>query len=414
MTSPSLFGLIRSPHTVLLGRGQSATVGAHLPAGTRNVLIVTDERMAQLPAFSATRESIAERARTHVFTGVEPELPTGPLQSAATQFHAEQLDVIVAVGGGSCIDFAKVLALLLTHGGQLSDYYGEFAVPGPTLPVIAIPTTSGTGSEVTPVAVVSDPTREMKVGISSPHLIPSVAICDPALTDRSPATLTANVGIDALAHCIESYTSIVRPPTLTLSTERVFIGNARLTEHYALAGIQAIGANLVETLRKDAAGENASSARDELMLGSLCGGFALGTGGTAAAHALQYPVGGLTHTPHGLGIGVLLPFVMEFNRPARVTEFAQIARLLGENGRDDEELSHLAVDAVDRIASDIGIPRSLSEIGVDRSDIGWIAEQSLLSKRLIDNNPRELAFPALEEISVAAFEGRRARLLTAV
>ncbi|MFJ4286902.1 iron-containing alcohol dehydrogenase [Paenarthrobacter nicotinovorans] len=415
MSSTPLFGLLRSPNTVLIGRGQRVAVADHLPEGTRRVLIVTDERMAGLPAFASIRTSLERRASVELFTGVEPELPTGGLKKVAESFRATPPDVIVAVGGGSCIDFAKVLSLLLKHGGELPDYYGEFAVPGPITPVIAIPTTSGTGSEVTPVAVVSDPNRELKVGISSPYLIPTVAICDPELTDHTPAALTANVGIDALAHCIESFTAIVRPPSTTLSSERVFVGNARLTEHFALAGIEAIGANLVKTIRKDQNGEDATAARDELMLGSLCGGFALGTGGTAAAHALQYPIGGLTHTPHGLGIGVLLPYVMEFNRPAKVAEFARIARALGvtDQTTDEVELSHLAVEAVARIAYDIGIPTSLSEIGVTSETVHWIADRALLSRRLVDNNPRELTTESLAEITAAALDGSRSRLLAA-
>ena len=151
---------------------------------------------------------------------------------------------MVGMGGGSCLDLAKAVAVLLTHGGEASDYYGELRVPGPVMPVVALPTTAGTGSEVTPVAVLTDPERVSKVGISSPHLIPHTAVCDPELTVGCPPALTASAGADALSHVIEAFTAVRRPVTAELATERVFVGKNELTDTYALLGVRLIAGSL--------------------------------------------------------------------------------------------------------------------------------------------------------------------------
>lgn len=166
-------------------------------------------------------------------------------------------------------------------------------MPGPVLPVIAVPTTAGTGSEATPVAVISDPDRTLKVGISSPHLLPRVAICDPDLTLTCPPALTAIAGADALTHAIEAFTAGRRAPSPELAQRHVFIGKSALTDHFALLAIRLLGRSL-ERACHDGADEE---ARADVMLAAL-----------AAAHAIQYPVGALTHTAHGLGVATLLPY----------------------------------------------------------------------------------------------------------
>ncbi|MGY4103889.1 iron-containing alcohol dehydrogenase, partial [Nocardia sp. R16R-3T] len=357
-------GLLRQPPTVLIGRGVRRSLPAHLPHRTSRAVLVTDERMAGEVDFIELKTLLGQHdTSVHLINSVQAELPVVDVVEAANSIEHEP-DVIVAVGGGSVIDFAKVLAVLLAHGGVPQDYYGEFAVPGPTVPVIALPTTAGTGSEATPVAVVSDSDREMKVGISSPHLIPVAALCDPELTDSAPPSLTAVSGTDALSHCIESFTAVSREPTATLPAERVFIGKSPLVDLYALEGIRAVGRSLHDAVIGDGDTATLRTARDDMAFAALAGGLALGTGGTAAAHALQYPVGALTHTPHGAGIGVLLPYVMVFNRPARVQEFARIAVALGaDNTGDAESLSYQAVEAVRALLAQIGIPSTLADLG---------------------------------------------------
>ncbi|MGW4125460.1 iron-containing alcohol dehydrogenase [Nocardia sp. NPDC004711] len=391
---------------MLIGRGVRRSLPTHLPLGTSRAVLVTDERMAVEADFTELKALLEQSDVTvRVISSVQPELPVDDAVAAAKWIEHEP-DVIIAVGGGSVMDFAKVLAVLLTHGGIPEDYYGEFAVPGPTVPVIALPTTAGTGSEATPIAVVSDSNREMKVGISSPYLIPTVALCDPELTDSAPPSLTAVSGTDALSHCIESFTAVGREPTAMLPTERVFIGKSTLVDLYALAGVRAVGRSLRDAVVGDRDATRLRTARDDMMFAALAGGLALGTGGTAAAHALQYPVGALTHTPHGAGIGALLPYVMAFNRPARVPEFAEIALALGAHDSDDvESLSYQAIDAVRALLAQIGIPPTLAELGVSPGMHTWIAARAATARRLVENNPRELTVESLTAIAAAAHAG---------
>ena len=270
-------------------------------------------------------------------------------------------DMVIGIGGGSCLDFAKCAALLLSHGGKLQDYYGEFKVPGPILPVIAVPTTAGTGSEVTPVAVISDPDRTLKIGISSPHLIAAAAICDPELTMTCPPGLTAIAGADALTHAIEAFTAVRRGADSDLPQQHVFIGKSALTDHFALLAIKLLGRSLEKAYR-DGADED---ARADVMMGALAAGCAFGTAGTAAAHAVQYPVGALTHTPHGLGVATMLPYVMKYNRSAADDRNCRSRRRPRPRApsRSDDEMARAAIEEIsravrrDRHHADIGRSR---------------------------------------------------------
>jgi alcohol dehydrogenase class IV len=309
------------------------------------------------------------------------------------------------------MDMAKAVALLLTHGGELSSYYGEYKVPGPVIPLIAVPTTSGTGSEVTPVAVVADSARGTKIGIATPHLIPQVAVCDPELTLSCPPRLTACSGGDALTHAIESFTALARPPSADLTLQHVFVGKNALSDHFALLAISSIWNSLYPAYKNG----RDLQARESLMMGALAAGCAFGTAGTAAAHALQYPVGNATHTAHGDGVASLLPYVMEFNRPACVDSYARIARMLnlGAPGSTDDELSSILIDEVARLLDSVGIPRTLKDLGLPADKQQWAAESAIAIARLVKNNPRPLDLTAMQAITSAAYSGNRAALRSA-
>lgn len=402
-TVDTSYGLLRGPRQIVYGPGQRHGLGRVVAELGRSVLVCTDSRMAGTPEFSAMVEQLrAEGLKVEVFAGVEAELPTGTIEECVHDVRDLGLDVVVGIGGGSCIDHAKVVSTLLVHGGRVSDYYGEFRVPGPILPVVGVPTTAGTGSEVTPVAVLADPDREMKVGISSPYLIPYTAVVDPELTYTCPPGLTAHTAADALTHCIESYTATVRKPDPGLRAERVFVGKSIFTDSYALAGVELIGRSIVTATRNG----RDEAARHDLQLAALYGGLALGTAGTAAAHALQYPIGAATHTPHGAGVGALLPYVMAYNLPARVGEFATIASTLGCPATGTEfERARAAVHRVAELLSEVGIPRDLTGLGLTADRLTWVAEQGMTAARLVDNNPRPLDAARLRVIVDAAFEG---------
>jgi len=367
-------------------------------------LICTDARFASTSAFL----SIADNLRgagldVHVFDGVEPDVPYDSVAQCVDRTRGFAMNVVVGVGGGSCLDMAKCVSLLTTHGGELRDFYGEFKVPGPTIPVIAVPTTAGTGSEATPVAVISDSNRMLKVGISSPHLIPVAAICDPSLTLTCPPHLTAIAGADALTHAIEAYTARRRDPDPNLPQRHVFVGKSALTDHFALLAIKLLSKNL-EQAYVDGANEE---ARADVMMGALAAGCAFGTAGTAAAHAIQYPVGALTHTPHGLGVAAVLPYVMSYNRNTALAEFAEIAEAMHKvSGQQSvEERADIAVAEVKHLFDRIGIAPNLAVLGLPEDKLDWTSEQALGIERLIKNNPRTIDLSSMKRLVRAAYDG---------
>jgi alcohol dehydrogenase len=401
------FGIIRSPGLVVFGRGRRdslASIAAKL--GTR-ALICTDERVRADPMLADLVDALRGAGiRTEVYDETVAELPLACIEGAVARARNFGPDILVGLGGGSCIDLAKLVGVCMAHGGPLSRYYGEFRVPGPIMPVIAVPTTAGTGSEVTPVAVLADPDRAVKVGISSPCLIPAVALCDPELTLSCPPSLTAGSGADALTHAIEAFTAIRVPADGDTPMGKVFVGKNLFSDIYARVAISALAGSLARAVEdgRDVA------AREQVMLGALAAGMAFAAAGTAAAHAIQYPVGALTHTAHGLGVATLLPYVMEFNRPACLEEFAQIADLFeGEarSGGSTTQRSALAIDLVEALFRRIGIPGSLAQLGLAADQCGVVVEQSLQAARLVRNNPRPLDAACVENIVACALAGRR-------
>jgi alcohol dehydrogenase class IV len=400
MTS-TLFGVMRAPRELIFGDGQRGVLGEVVAPLGRRALVCTDQRFAASPQMDGIRADLrAKGIDAMVFDGTLAELPSDSIHACVEQCRGFEPDVVIGVGGGSCMDMAKLVALLLTHGGPLDRYYGEFKVPGPVLPVIAMPTTSGTGSEVTPVAVLADSARELKVGISTPYLIPHTAICDPELTHSCPASLTALSGADALTHAVEAFTAIRHPADPLLSHQRVFVGRNAFSDHHALEAIRAIFAYLPRAVEHPSDAE----ARSMLMYGSVCAGLAFGAAGTAAAHAIQYPVGALTHTAHGLGVACLLPYVMRFNASACEAELARIGDAIGLSG-STQARSQGAIEHTQALCARIGIPRTLADLGLARDQIDWVAEQSMLAARLINNNPRKLALDDVRLLVRTAYEG---------
>ncbi len=396
-------GTLRAPREVLFGDGVAAAAGRLAGRLADRVLVVTDSTIASGQAGQSVLASVrGQGLEVEVFDGTVAELPLDVVLEAIDAAAAFGPRCVIGLGGGSSIDMAKLVALGVAHGNELRSFYGEEQVPGPTAPVIAIPTTAGTGSEVTPVAVLTDPEAVLKVGISSRHLIPTYALVDPILTHGCPPSVTGHAGIDALAHAIEAYTAARRelPP----ESDAVFVGKNSLSDPLALLAISNIAPNL------PAAGRDQPDARSAVAYGSLCAGLAFGTAGTAVAHALQYPIGGRTHTPHGLGTGLLLPYAMRFNRPVRVSELASVGRAMGVTRDDDDEhAADAAIAAVAELASAVGVPGSLAELGVSEDELPALARQALGVSRLLVNNPRECSEADLTEILRAAWRGELSR-----
>jgi len=405
----TFFAATRAPRHIVVGAGQRHALGSYARMLGSKALICTDERMGQDPVMGELIASLsAAGVESRVYDRTLPEVPMSSVEECLEIARAFGPDMLIGLGGGSCMDLTKVAAVLLAHGGKPQDYYGEFKVPGKVLPVIAMPTTAGTGSEVTPVAVVADPEKTLKVGIASPELIPLVAICDPELTYTCPPGLTAASGSDAMTHAVEAFMSMPRTATPDLTTNHVFLGKNAFSDMYALTAISHISKSLERAVKTG----GDIQARESMMWASMLAGLAFGTAGTAAAHALQYPVGALTHTAHGLGVACLLPYVMEYNRPNCVGDLVQIAQAMGlsREGLDDEAYGAAAIDAVEDLFLRVGIPRTIRELGLAPDQLDWAADQAMGAARLVKNNPRTLDVAAMGHILRAAQDGNRAEL----
>ena len=300
---------------------------------------------------------------------------------AARQFKA---DSVVGIGGGSVLDVTKLVAAFINSDQQVEDCFGTGFIKAKGLWFACLPTTAGTGSEVSPNAILLDERDHLKKGIVSPYLIADAAYVDPKLTWTVPAKVTADTGMDALTHCIEAYTNKFAHPSVDI---------------YALQGIRLIAANLERavTLARDYKPADLSDnpayveAREALAFGSLYGGLCLGPVNTAAVHALSYPLGGEFHIPHGLSNAILLPSVMKFNMPSNVKRHAEVAIAMGcEPGKNDEETAQRGVDFIYRLAAAVGIPDKLTDLGIPQTAVPGMAKAAMQVQRLLKNNPREV------------------------
>ena len=365
----------------------------------KRILICTDENIRKSGIAERVELLLKESgAEVSVWAGGRPEVDVGTIDEAVVAARVFQPEAIVGLGGGSNLDLGKCVAILLRHPGPLSRYYGEHAVPGPVVDFIAVPTTAGTGSEVSPVAVVSDPERAMKVGIASRRIIPGWAVVDPALTVSCPPHVTAHSGMDALCHAVESFCS--RIPE-NRSPQSIFVGKNPITDALAREAIRLIARSLPTAVIEP----SNRQAREEMALGSLLAGMAFSTAGNAAIHALQYPVGEATHTSHGLGNAVLMPAVMHAIVQARVPELAFIARALDPEMEriGEEEAARRAPGLVAKLGERVGIRPGLESIGMKREQLPEMAELAVGIRRLMDNSPVELDRDALLNILEEAY-----------
>jgi alcohol dehydrogenase class IV len=361
----------------------------------RKMLIVTDKRLVEAGLVALVRmplESVG--VSIEVFDGGEPEPSIELAESLVAAARESKPDGILGLGGGSNMDLAKIAATLLTHGGAVRDYVGEDKVPGPVLPLICVPTTAGTGSEVSASTVLTDKTDQLKVGLLSNYLRPRLAVVDPDLTVSCPKKVTADSGIDALTHAIEAYTAIDNEDFPLPPDERsTYQGRHPFGDMLAEKAITLVGQHLVRAVQEP---EN-MEAREGMALAATLAGMAFSNVGVAIVHALEYPIGGAVHCSHGEGNGLLLPYCMRFNLPHKQAQFAKIATLLGvKTSRVDEATAaERAVAAVEKLRKQIGIPARLRDIGVEHNQLAGFAEKAYGIKRILRVNPR---FPTLEEL----------------
>lgn len=379
-----------SAGSLLFGRDSLAKLGetaAHLRVN--RIFLVTDAVLTRIGLVDRVRLPLREAGvEVAVFDGGTPEPPDTVVRQAVESARAFGPDAVLGLGGGSNMDIAKLTALLLTHGGELTDYAGDQRVPGPVLPVICVPTTAGTGSEVSPAAVFTDTVNQIKLSCLSPYLRPAIAVVDPMLTLGCPPKVTADSGIDALTHAIEAYTAVdndefqQRPGGASVYQGKNPLADAMASECITLVG---------KFLRRAVENGQDLEAREGMALAATLGGLAFSNAGVALVHAMEYPVGGAVHVSHGAGNGLLLPYVMRYNLTARVTAFANIAILLGATpdlSGTDASLAAQAVQAVEELRSAIGVPSRLRELGVTDAMLPGFAEKAFGIKRLMRVNPR--------------------------
>lgn len=369
----------------------------------KRVFLVTDPILRSLGYVERVTGPLSDSGIVwEVFDGGEPEPSIAAALSACEQARRFAPDALLGLGGGSNMDLTKLAAVLLTHRGQPTDYFGFDRVPGPVLPLICLPTTAGTGSEVSHAAVLTDTANQMKVSTLSNYLRPTVALVDPEFTYACPARISADSGIDALTHAIEAYTAVESseldfPPGKSCGYEGRFPLGACLAEE----AIRLVGIHLTTVVREP----HNIPARDAMALAATLAGIAFSNCGVALVHALEYPMGGSLHCSHGAGNGLLLPHVMRFNLPTRVSAFARIAELLGEatDGLSEQAAAERAITAVDRIRETIGVPGRIRDLGGKAEQLPEFAEKAAQIKRLLSVNPRAATREDLLEILRAAF-----------
>lgn len=378
-----LVHVIRTPAKVVCGSGAIVQLGEEARGlGCRRVGIVTDPGVAASPALGRATEALASAGiACSVYAGVVPEPPISSVPPAVAFLRREACDGVIGLGGGSSLDTAKLASLMVANTGEPADYFGTGLVPRPGLPKILVPTTAGTSSELTNIAIFGDASGRLKQGVVTDYNYADVALIDPDLTATMPQDVTAATGLDALTHAIECYTSR-RASTLTdaLARESVRVIFTTLPRVYSAPGDLALRARMCD--------------------GVLLSGIGFGNAGVGAVHALAYPLGGTHHVSHGVSNAVLLPYVMRFNRPACAARYAELARLCGVVGpaASDDQASAALVEAVAELVGQLGVPTRLRELGIPRGACEEMAPAALRVTRLLVLNPREVTLADAEAI----------------
>jgi alcohol dehydrogenase class IV len=389
---------------IVFGSGSAKKLGRLIqPWNASRAVIVADAALVKAGVVARVEGPLREAGIVvDVFDGGEPEPSFAIAEQAIAFAKSKSPDILLGVGGGSNMDLAKVVATVLTHGKTCRDFSGFGNVPGPVIPLVCIPTTAGTGSEVSHAAVLTDTENQMKVSILSHYLRPALALVDPELTLTCPPRATADSGIDALTHAIEGMTA-TRYDELNVPADEPFPydGKQPIADCMAEKAIELIGQHLVTAVRQP----DNLAAREGMALAATLGGLAFSNSAVAAVHALEYPLGGALHCSHGTGNGLLLPYVMRFNLSSRIPEFAKIARLLGEktDGLTEDAAAKRAITAVERLRREIGIPERIRDIGGTVEQLPTFARKSFAIKRLMLLNARQPTEQDLLEILQAAF-----------
>jgi alcohol dehydrogenase len=373
---------------IVFGSHTFEQLGDHVREwGGKKPFVVVDRNLAAA-GYEQKIEDILSAAKMKyvLYDKVEGEPPLEVADDAAGSARAGKCDAVVGIGGGSAMDVAKAVAVIVTNKGKAKDYLGLNTIPQPGLPKIMVPTTAGTGSEVTFTSVFIREDLKKKEGMNSPHLYPELALLDPVLTLTVPPAITATTGVDALCHAVESYLSIQASP---------------LSEMISLEAI----ALIAENLRTCVHNGSDIDAREQMLLGSLYAGLGLANAGVTAVHSLSYPLGGRYGIPHGLANTVLLPAVMRFNLPSVIDKCATIAQVMGEYVEDISlrDAAELVVGSVEDLILDCTIYDSLETLGISREEFPELAKIAMTVARPLANNPRKVTVADAIEIYEDAY-----------
>ncbi len=375
----------RMPKSVLYGRNSLEKLGEQSKKLGKRAFIVTDTIMEKLGYVEKCMQQLNKKGITvSTYNKVDAEPTNIHVLEALSLCKEEKCDFIIGIGGGSCIDAAKAVAVLYTNGGEVEDYVQkDIEIENNPLPLIAIPTTSGTGSEVTSVAVITNKKTDVKMMMKHPSFIPKVAIIDPVLTSSLPPQITAATGIDALCHAIEAYISKVSQP---------------LTDVLALSAIESI----MKYLRIAYEDGRNMEAREAMMIASLQAGIAFSNASVTLVHGMSRPVGALFHVPHGISNAILLPTVLEFTKTSAMKRLAKIGRSLNKDlySNSDEEVADYTLGEIKKLCFDLRIP-NLKEYGIDEIEF-----ENAISKMASDaiesgspaNNPRVPSYDEIKEL----------------
>lgn len=363
---------LKQPQRIVFGTGcMSQMRDDFLASGMKKLFLLTAD-----PILPLIQPTICGLEQEGVSVCVETKILGEPtvgdfkrILKEAQEFHA---DSVIGIGGGSVMDVAKLVATFLHSEQTIEECYGIGFIKKRGVWFACVPTTAGTGSEVSPNAILLDETDNGKKGIISNHLLCDVAYLDPNLTATVPPRITAETGMDALTHCIEVYTNKFAHPCVDM---------------YALKGISLIAKNLERAVKNGKDME----AREAMLLGSMYGGLGLGPVNTAAVHALAYPVGGMFHKSHGLSNSILLPTVMRFNMQGNEKRYADVAIACGcQPGETDAETALRGVEFICKLSKACGIPQTLEQIGIPKTAVPEMAKAAMLQQRLLKNNPRPI------------------------
>lgn len=379
---------LKVPPKIIYGSGSASTVGQEVRLlGAKHVLLISDHGLQGAGIVDEVAVSLKKEGlsfSTYLEVEIEPSVES--VRPCVEFASREAYDVVIGLGGGSVLDTAKVTAMLLTNGGAVEDYLGADLVKHPGLPTILMPTTAGTGAEVTPNALFYVPARRNKEAVVSQFIVPAAALVDPALTLSLPPHITAATGIDALCHAIESFTASNATP---------------LSMPFAREAIRLIAIHL----RKAVVRPDDLAAREGMALGSLYAAISLANSGTNAVHALAYPLQGLNRITHGVANSLLLPYVLEFNLLGDLQRFAAVAELMGQ------PTAHLLLrDAAgacarlcQQLTEDVGIPKRMRDVGIQETQLDDLVEGAWAVQRLLRNNPRPINREDIRAIYKRAF-----------